>query len=50
MIFIRDNKDEELEKMLFENLKEMVEKLKIVVIINDIKICYIDIYMLVFLL
>lgn len=45
MISTRVNKDEELEKMSFENSKEMAEKLKTVAITNDTKICYIDIYM-----
>lgn len=45
MISTRDNKDEELENMSFENSKEMAEKLKTVAITNDTKISYIDIYM-----
>lgn len=50
MIFIRDNKDEELDNMLFDNVKEMVENLKMFVKINDKKISCVDIYMLVLLL
>lgn len=50
MIFIRDNKGKELVNMLFDNVKEMVENLKMFVKINDKKISCVDIYMLVLLL
>lgn len=45
MISTRDNKDEELENMSFDNSKEMAEKLKTLALTNDTKISYLDIYM-----
>lgn len=50
MIFISDIKENELSKLFFGNLNEMVERLKVIVKINSEKINYVDIYMLVFLL
>lgn len=45
MISTRDNKDEELENMSFDNSKEIAEKLKTLALTNDTKISYLDIYM-----
>lgn len=50
MISTRDSKDEELENMSFENIKEMASKLKFLAETEDPKISYVDIYMPVSLL
>lgn len=45
MISTRDNKDEELDNMSFDNVKEMAENLKMLAKTNDKKISCVDIYM-----
>lgn len=50
IVFIKSFIDEEIENMLFVNLKDMFVKLEVFVEIEDEKIGYVDIYMLVFML
>lgn len=45
MISTRDIKDEELDNMSFDNVKEMAENLKMLAKTNDKKISCVDIYM-----
>lgn len=50
MISTRDNNDEKIENMSFQNVKEMAKELETLARTNDESICYVDIYMPVLLL
>lgn len=45
MVSTKNFRDEEIEKMSFENLREIAEKLEVLAKTDDEKISYVDIYM-----
>lgn len=45
MISTRDSKNEELDNILLENVKEMAEQLKLIYYTDYAEVTYVDIYM-----